>query len=331
LDALADIRAWPKVELHCHLEGAMRPATVRELLRRQHGDKADSIPIQLTGREQSFFDWIPIFHSAIRAVQTEADITRITREAIEDAASNGVIYLELRYAPFFMQEFNGLPAEAIIEAVCEGHRQAASIPTEFILIAQQSGGESECNAIVDLALKYRDQHHQAIDIAGDMTRVPLATYAPIFTRAHDAGLGATVHAGEVAPAYTVRTAVEGLHATRVGHGIRSIEDPSVVDMLKERDILLEVCISSNVQTRVVPSAADHPIRKLSDLGVRVSINTDDPGIQNIDLTGEYDLAMQTFGFTRADLGRFNRDAMRSAFTDEATRKSVIAQLEAAYA
>jgi adenosine deaminase len=334
-----EVRAWPKIDLHCHIEGALRPATVHELYQRNGGRFAgwaleDMLPyIQTTGRETSFFDWLPIFNAFMPAIQTADDMLRVTLEAIEDAYANGVIYLELRYAPFFVTHYNGLAPEAVVEAVGEARRTAAGrwpLPVELILIVQQPGGEAEANAVLDLARRYADQGHRALDIAGDMNRLPLDVYGPIFTRARDAGLGITVHAGEVSGPETVRTAVEDLHATRVGHGIRSIEDPAVIDLLRERDILLEVCVTSNLQTRAAASLEAHPIRGLAEAGVRVSVNTDDPGVSAITLTDEYLLLLNRLSFTRGQIGQFNAEAARGAFTDGRTRDAVQAAIRQAY-
>lgn len=336
----SNVHQWPKLDLHCHLEGAMRPATILDLYRQNHNQHLtstveDIIPlVQINGTEQGFHDWLPLFDTARRAIQTQDDIVRITVEAVEDAARENVVYFELRYSPFFINEVNDLAPEAVVAAAIEGRRQAAArfpdLPVEMILIAQQTGGEAECNAVVDLAEQYRDAGHGSVDIAGDMTRLPLDLYGPIFTRAHDAGLNITVHAGELAPAYTVRTAVEELHASRVGHGIRAIDDPAVVDLLIERDILLEVCITSNLQSRAAPSLAEHPIRALNEAGVKVCINTDDPGISAITLTDEYRLALNKLGFTPEQLGQFNRNAAQAAFTDDITRRRVQEIVNTAY-
>jgi adenosine deaminase len=335
-----EVRGWPKVDLHCHLEGALRPQTVLELLQANRGlhvgdTVEDILPlVQVTGRERSFFDWLPIFNYFMQAIHTQDDLVRVTLEAVEDAARDGVVYLELRYAPFFISGYNGLPPQAIVEAVSAAGEVAAgrfATPVELILIAQQSGGEQECSAVLDLALAHRDRGHRAIDIAGDMTRLPLDLYAPIFTRARDAGLGITVHAGEVAPASTVRTAVVDLHATRIGHGIRSVEDSAVIDLLLERDVLLEVCVTSNLQTRVAASLESHPIRRLVDAGVRVCVNTDDPGVSAITLTDEYVMLLNRLGFPREQFARFNRNAIRSAFTDDGTRAAALAPIERGYA
>lgn len=336
----ADVQQWPKIDLHCHLEGAIRPETILDLYRRNHnrfldGTVEDIRPLaQIDGDETNFFDWLPIFDFVRTAIQTEDDLVRITVEAVEDAAAQNVRYLELRYSPFFITAVNDLVPEAVVEAVAEGRRQAAErVPgthTELILIVEQSGGVPQAESILDLAQRHRADH-RGVDIAGDMTKVPLRDYGPVFTRARDAGLAITVHAGEVAPAESVRAAVEGLHAQRIGHGIRSVEDPAVLRLLRERGTLLEVCVTSNLQTRVTESLEAHPVRALRDAGVRLNINTDDPGISGIDLTDEYLLLLNDLDFTREQFAAFNRDAVDAAFTDDDIKHALHAALAEGYA
>lgn len=330
------VKQWPKVELHRHLEGALRVDTLLDLFQKNHGRhegiSTDELKplVQLTGEEQSFFDWIPIFDYFMPAIQTQDDLKRITIEAVQDAASDGICYLELRYAPFFIAHYNDLAPEAIVEAVQEGLRlaqQNVDLPTELILIAQQSGGEAEAKRIVELAQAY---DHRGVDMAGDMRKLPLDIYAPIFTEARESGLGITIHAGEVAPPESVWVAVTQLHATRIGHGIRSIEDKKLLEMLVERGILLEVCVSSNAQTHVVPSTAEHPIRELMREGVSVCVNSDDPGLQAITLTDEYNLLMREHGFTPQDFWMTNFEASVNAFTNDEVKANIQQTLEAGY-
>ncbi len=330
------INEWPKVELHRHLEGALRLTTLLDLFQKNHKRHMDITVeeleplVQLTGNEQSFFDWIPIFDYFMPALQTEDDLVRIIGEAVEDAAADGICYLELRYAPYFIAHYNDLQPETVVEAISEGLQQAherVDLPTELILIAQQSGGEAEAKHIVELAQQYQ---HSAVDMAGDMRELPLDIYAPIFSAARDAGLGVTIHAGEVAGPDSVWVAITQLHASRIGHGVRAIEDPKLLEMLVERGILLEICPSSNVQTRVVESIAAHPIRQLMLEGVSVCINTDDPSLQDITLTGEYTQLQQVHGFTSNDFWTANFEAINAAFTSEAVKQQVQQKLEAAY-
>lgn len=154
----------------------------------------------------------------------------------------------------------------------------------------------------------------------------MEAYRRAFDRAAEYGLGIMADAGELTSAETVRTAVLDLHATRIGHGICSIDDPGTVDLLIDKEVLLEVCLTSNLHSRVVNTLADHPFDRLAKAGVWVSINSDDPGISAITLTHEYGLVNRLYGYDREALSMLNRRAMLKAFTSEGTRASVQARL-----
>lgn len=321
------LRAWPKVDLHCHLEGAIRPATLFDLYQRNHGAapggslEALRPHIQVTGAETSLFDFLAKFERIMPALKTEADLVQITREAAEDAARDGVVYLELRFSPHFIAEYSGLSPRAATRAVVEGRRQAEAtydLLIELIAIIPQYGGRQVAAETVALAR----EHCAGMDIAGDIRQIGLDAYAPELARAAEAGLGITIHAGEITPAETLVTAVEHLHARRIGHGIRAVDDPQVLAMLIERQILLEVCLSSNLQTRAAASIQTHPFHALRRAGVWVCLNTDDPAISKVTLSDEYRLAQEHLGLGRADLLHMDRRAMAAAFTRADRREQV---------
>jgi len=325
LAAHNEIHRWPKVDLHCHLEGAIRPTTILDLYRKNGGvyKKAsleELLPlIQVTGKEQSLFDFLAKFKTILPAIKTQLDIVRIAQEAIADAYIDGVRYLELRYSPYLLGNSSSLDIQDVVDAVIEGVRlamQQFAIHVEQILIVPQFAGTQVGEEMLRLALDNRSHGVQALDLAGDIRHIGMEAYTAVFQQAHEAGLGITIHAGEAAPAESVRMAIEDLHATRIGHGIRSIEDENVLSLLRERDVLLEVCVTSNLQTRVATSIETHPIRKLIDARVRVSVNTDDPGISNIALTDEYKLLMREKDFDKSLFDALNRDALNAAFTTD---------------
>ena len=318
-----EIKHWPKVDLHCHLEGSIRPTTVHELYRKNGGAHKEStleelLPlIQVTGKEQNLFDFLAKFKTIFPAIKTQDDLVRITQEAIEDAYNDGVIYLELRYSPHLLSNYSGMLTQDVADAVIAGVNQAVqsyAIHVEQILIIPQIAGPQVGEEILQLALDNYSRGVRALDLAGDHREIGMEAYTAVFQQASEAGLGVTIHAGEAAPAESVRMAVENLHATRIGHGIRSIEDENVVALLRERNVLLEVCVTSNLQTHVASSIDAHPIRKLIEAGVRISINTDDPAISNITLSDEYLMLMQELNFEKSLFQTLNRDALTAAFT-----------------
>jgi adenosine deaminase len=331
------IQHWPKVDLHCHLEGAIRPATLLELYRQNGGRFArasleELLPwVQVTGAETSLFDFLNKFQDIMPALQREADWQRATVEAIEDAWQDGVIYLELRFCPHFIAEFSPLKPHEAVEAVLAGKESAERrfpIKVELILIVPQYGGEQIAEEALELAQAYRSRGVQALDVAGDIRQLGLDIYVPVFRRAASDGLQITLHAGEVTPAGTVRLAVEDMFASRIGHGIRSVDDPGVMRMLIERGVLLEVCVSSNLQTRAAQSLAEHPIHRLLEAGVPLCVNTDDPGISRITLTSEYELLQKEAGYTAGTFKDLNLQAIQAAFTTPEVKSSIRSKLEA---
>ena len=328
------MQGLPKVELHRHLEGAVRPSTVLDLFRKNHREYVDTplceiLPrIQITGSERSLSDFLAKFEFFMPCIQTASDISRITSEAIEDCAADGIIYAELRFSPAFIRRLTGLSYSEAVEAVLEGARVAAvhDIAVNFILIVPQPEGERVAWDTVRLAADYLSNGVTGVDIADDTRARGLSEYVRPMAWARANGLGVTIHAGEADGPSSVRVAVEQLGAARIGHGVRSIEDDRVIEMLADRGTLLEVCPTSNVHTQVAPSIREHPLPKLIERGVRVCLNTDDPGISSITLTGEYELVHETFGLSRADLSSMNVCAARYAFAGDEQRAALLERL-----
>jgi len=326
----ASMRNLPKVELHRHLEGAIRPATILDLFRKNRREYLDTplceiLPrIQIQGYERSLADFLAKFEFFMPCIQTSSDISRITAEAIEDCAGDGIVYAELRFSPAFIRRLTGLSYSEAVEAVLEGARGAGpAISVNFILIIPQPEGERVAWDTVRLAADYLSNGVTGVDIADDTRALGLEEYVRPMAWARANGLGVTVHAGEAEGPSSVRVAVEQLGAARVGHGVRSIEDDRVVQMLVDRGTLLEVCPTSNVHTQAAPSIRRHPLPRLIERGVPVCLSTDDPGISNITLTGEYTLAQETFGLSRADLALMNVRAARYAFAGSEQRAALM--------
>jgi len=328
-----DMRRFPKVELHRHLEGAVRPATILDLFRKNRREYLDTplceiLPrIQITGAERSLADFLAKFEFFMPCIHTASDISRITAEVIEDCANDGIVYAELRFSPAFIRRLTGLSYSEAVEAALEGARGAGrAIPVNFILIVPQPEGERVAWDTVRLAADYLSNGVTGVDIADDTRALGLEEYVRPMAWARANGLGVTIHAGEAEGPSSVRVAVEQLGATRIGHGVRSIEDDRVIEMLVERGTLLEVCPTSNVHTQAAPSIREHPLPKLIERGVSVCLSTDDPGISNITLTGEYTLVQEAFELSRADLALMNVRAARHAFAGDEQRAALMERL-----
>jgi adenosine deaminase len=307
------------IDLHRHLEGALRVSTTLELAHKYgHPLAAADDPEQLLvargplGGLLPFLDKVDAAPSAFRALD---DWQRAARECVEDAAADGLDYLEIRFSPAMIALETGLDPEAVIDAVADGTRAAShetGLPVGLIGIILRDLGPGRGEAQMATLLSRRDLLC-AVDIAGNEAGVPAAEFASAFKLARDAGLHVTVHAGEAAGPFSVWDAVKHLGAERIGHGIRAVEDPALLEHLAAHGITLEVSLTSNVHTSSTPGYADHPVRRLLAAGVPVALCTDDPRTSGITLSGEYRLAAPQAGLSEADLARIRHYAREAAF------------------
>jgi adenosine deaminase len=323
---------YPLVELHRHLDGNVRIETVLDLARR-HGLALPAWTVeglrpyvQILEREPSLVAFIAKFELLRRVVVDYDAVRRIVRENLEDAAREGIDYIELRFSPCFMAESHGLDPFGVVEAACDALAAAADLPVraKLIVIISRHYGPETGRTELATAIRCRDRGVVALDLAGDEAHFPGDLFVRHFAEAKDAGLHVVAHAGEAAGAASVRQAVLGLGAERIGHGIRALEDPAVVDLLRERRIPLEVCPTSNVHTSTVPSLAAHPLPHLLRRGLAVTLNTDDPSISGIDLAHEYRVAQEQLGLSDADLRRLQENALEHAFLTAGERAALLA-------
>ncbi|HEX9945470.1 MAG TPA: adenosine deaminase [Thermoanaerobaculia bacterium] len=324
---------YPLVELHRHLDGNVRTETVLDLARR-HGINlpawtAEELRphVQITRREPSLMDFIAKF-ALLRRVMADYDaVRRIVRENLEDAAREGIDYVELRFSPYFMGEEHGLDTFGIVEAACDALEEARGripVKAKLIGIISRHYGPEIGRIELAAAIRGRDRGVVALDLAGDEANFPGGLFVRHFQEARDAGLRTIAHAGEASGAESVRQAVLELGAERIGHGIRAVEDPAVLDLLAGRRVPLEVCPTSNLHTSTVPDYRSHPLPGLLRRGLRVTLNTDDPGISGIDLAHEYRVAAGELGLTEVELRRLQENAVEAAFLTSGERAELLA-------
>ena len=309
------------IDLHRHLDGSVRLETVLDLAAR-HGIElpADNIEdlrphVQVTESEAGLMAFIARF-KYLTAVMVDAEACRrIAFENVEDAAGEGIGYIELRFSPAFMAETHCLDTAEVVEAVVDGIKagaRASGIEARAIGILSRSYGVAQCMEELDALLNFRSDL-VAVDLAGDEQRFPAGLFKDHFRRVHRAGLAVTVHAGEADGPASVRSAIDDLGAERIGHGFRSIEDPDLVELLARRGIGLEICLTSNLHIGAVESYVSHPARQLLEAGVTLNLNTDDPGISGIDLPHEYAMAAPAAGLSGENLRTIRENARRMAF------------------
>ena len=331
-DAAQDQANWawlPKVHLHIHLEGALRLQTVIELAEK-HGlaetaATDDPRGYYLTAEPfENLSALLDRFGRSQRVLRDLADVERVAFECVEDAHRDRVVALELRYAPSFLSGGHSYSWDDALDAVRAGverARKAYPVEVGLLCIAVGAAGPESVRDTVDFLLRRRDAFI-GFDCAG--AELDLAQWAPDFARVRAAGIPATCHAAEDLGACPSngRVAVDVLGAVRVGHGLQILRDPGSLAAVLEKRAVLEVSVSSNYLTSAVPSLAAHPARELWNKGVRITVNSDDPGIMDLTLSGEYAVWQDVLGFSDAELVQCNLTALAASFLPAATKKRV---------
>jgi len=326
---LDSIRRAPKVLLHDHLDGGLRPQTVIELA---DASGYRGLPTTDVAKLATWFAsaadsgslerYLETFAHTCGVMQDEAALVRVAAEAVEDLASDGVVYAEVRYAPELFQE-RGLTLEQIVEAVQEGfrlgERRAAEaghrIRIGTLLCAMRQNARSL--EIAELAVRYRDVGVVGFDIAGPEAGFPPTRNLDAFEYLRQQNAHFTIHAGEAFGLPSIWEAIQHCGAERLGHGVRIVDDIKVLGRLasyvRDRRIPLEMCPSSNLQTGAAPSVAEHPIGLLARLRFRVTVNTDNRLMSHCSMSSEMATLVDTFGYAWEDLQWFTVNAMKSAF------------------
>lgn len=307
------LRRLPKAELHLHLEGSIEPETLHEL------DPATPIEeFRALYRYADFNAFLQAFGVVGKRLRTPADYALITRRLLERLEAQNVRYAEIIIAAGVVlwkgQEF------APIYAAIRDEARTSPVEAHWILDAVRQFGADHVQAVAELAAERVHDGVVAFGIGGSEERGPAAWFSKAFAFARSAGLRLTAHAGESAGPESIRNAL-ALGAERIGHGIAAVQDPSLMRELRERDVPLEICITSNLVTGVVKRLEDHPIRRLFDAGVPITLNTDDPAMFGCSLTGEYGLAARTFGFNEEELVRIAENGFRYGFRSGERRAS----------
>lgn len=324
----AFLQRMPKIDLHRHLEGSLRLQTLAEIAI-EHGIDLPAYSIeelrlyvQVTDEEPDFHRFLAKFRLLRRFYRSREAVERIAYEAVADAAADNIRYLELRFNPVALSRAQRFSLADVTEWVTDTIAHAQEDHNITVRLILQIGRDESLRTaaeIVELALAYRDRGVVGIDLAGDEINYPPHRFAPLFHRAWQEGLGITVHAGEAGSAENVRDAIRLLHASRIGHGVRTIENSDVVQFVHEHGVVLEVCPTSNLQTGVVRTFSMHPLPDLIALGLAVTVNTDDPSVSDTTLTDEYLVAMTAIGLNLEQIREAVFTAVDAAFIPEEER------------
>jgi len=334
--SLNTYRALPKVELHRHLEGSLRLDTMLDIAN-QHGIVIPADVLRLSTLVQiqeedkfTFQNFLSKFNTLRLFYRSPDAIHRITREAIEDAATDNVKYLELRFTPVALSRAERFPLHDVIDWVMTSSKEAAKKHNIMVkLIASVNRHESAelAEQVAWLAADHVDDGLVALDLAGNEAEFPSAPFYGIFKEAKQAGLHVTIHAGEWGPAAHIKEAIEELGAERIGHGVRVLEDESIAALARERNTAFEVCIMSNYQSGVAETLEAHPLMKMFEAGINVTINTDDPSISRITLSHEYYTACDELHMPQFTLKERIIAAAQAGFLPENEKEKLVSQLK----
>ena len=324
----------PKVELHLHLEGAAPPAFVRGLAAEQKIDISGIFDERGNYAYTDFWHFLKVYEAATSVLTTPADYARLTRAVLAESAASGVVYSECFLSPDFCggrdvgawREY----LHAIREAAEEAERRDG-ITLRGIVTPIRHFGPEKAREVALCAAETAGDWLVGFGLAGDEKVGRPRDFAWSFDCAREAGLRLTCHAGEWGGPDSVRDAVRDLRVERIGHGVRAIEDPALVDELAEAGIVLEVCPGSNVALKLYPNFRAHPIEERLERGVKVTVSTDDPPFFHTTMAREYDMLAEAFGWDDGVFRKIADTSIRAAFCTEGTRDKILKRLEKAHA
>lgn len=322
----------PLVDLHRHLDGNVRVKTIWEL-GLQHGIAlpADSIEalapfVQIQGKETDLVAFLKKLDWMVAVLADLDAVKRVAYENVVDAKLSGLDYAELRFSPYYMAMNHNLPIQGVVEAVIDGVRSATKehdVKINLIGIMSRSFGQEKCRLELEGLLAHKDKI-VAMDLAGDERGFPGDLFTEHFKRVRDADLQITAHAGEADGPESMWQAINVLGATRIGHGVNAVRDPKLMEYLVKHGIGIESCPTSNLHTSTVADYAAHPFTTFLDAGVLIGLNTDDPGVSNIDINHEYRIAKSELGLTEQQLVQVQRNGVDMAFLSDSERKALYA-------
>jgi adenosine deaminase len=312
----------PKIDLHRHLEGAVRLGTIVEIAgqfdldlpRDEENLRRQVQVLPNDSRNHEFF--LKRFRVIRKIFQSAEVIRRIVREAIEDAAADNVKYLELRFTPAALTQTVGFPLDEatdwVIEAASEAQRDF-SIKVGLIASVNRHEDPRIAASVFEIVQDRSGEGVLGIDLAGDELQASMMPFKPVFEGAKSQGLGITIHAGEWAGAQNVREAILEMGADRIGHGVRVMDNPEIIELARDRGVCFEVSLSSNLLTGAVNSIDEHPLLAMIQAGLRLTLTTDDPSIFGTTLSKEYALAIEHFQLSEESLKAMVMTAVQSSF------------------
>ena len=336
----AFITALPKAELHCHLDGSLRPARLLELLRPLstqnphlnlpvHSEAALLKALHAGAIQGDLGTYLRAFDLPLLALQTREALHVAVMDLLEDAQKDGVVHLEIRFCPALHTQ-NGLTADAVLSEVCQSAEQAGTknnMSVGVIVCALRSRSAQESAMLAKLAVKYSEKYYVSFDFAGQELNNSLVIHQEALSIIKKNKISCTIHAGEAAGPESVVEALSTGVAARIGHGTRSNEDAALLEKLAEDKILLEVCLSSNLQTGTIASLKAHPLRQFLQADVPFTLCTDNRLVSATNLVREYEIAASTFALSRTELIQIARMGIEHAFIEPEKQRKLLDELD----
>ncbi len=304
----------PKAELHLHLEGSIEPATLLELRQRHGMDGASLAEVEQLYDYADFAGFLRAFKDVTGHLRTPEDYELITYRLMEHLKAQNIVHAEVTVSVgvclWRKQDF-----PAIFEGLERGRQRGEKdfgVSLLWIFDAIRQFGAAKADKVLDLAIQFRDRNVVAFGIGGDERQGPPELFPEVYARAADHGLHLTAHAGESAGPESIWGALN-LKAERIGHGLHAGQDPELIEKLSERQVPLEICVTSNLKTGCCPELAQHPVRRYFDAGLMLTLATDDPAMFHTSLIAEYELVQKTFGFSGEHLRELARNSFEASF------------------
>ena len=320
----------PKTEIHIHLEGAIRTGTIIDIAK-EYNLKLPSYEASELDKHVKVYDQMRDLETVLEAfaifqnsITSPEVVERIAWELFEDSARQNIKLFEVRFSPDWAFHGHNLDWDACLEGLLRARSRAEAefdMAIGYIAITSRGMGAESCVKTVDWAIRHRG-HILGVDLADGELLYPMGDFVKPILQARDAGLKVTIHTGEDTPASAVINTIQTFQPHRIGHGIHSIEDMKAIELIRERDITLEVNPWSNYLTNSVRKIEEHPLKKLFDLGVKVTINSDDPEVLETNLNNEYRIAHEVLGMSMDEIATCNRNAYEASFISEDEKKRI---------
>ncbi|MBD9519693.1 adenosine deaminase [Ensifer sp. ENS02] len=316
-----------KAELHCHIEGATPPELALAQAEK-YGVDTSAIIRDKAYVWEDFTSFVKCYDAIASLFKTEEDYALLAEAYLTELAEAGTSYSEIIVSPDHGNTI-GLGAHAYLEGLAAGMeaaRQKTGIESRMLITGIRHLGPESVIKTAEFAARREHKLVTGFNLAGEERMHKVADFARAFDIVRDAGLGLTIHAGELSGAFSVRDALDHVRPSRISHGVRAIEDADLVRRLADEGVVLEVCPGSNISLQVFPDFASHPLRALHEAGVRVTLNSDDPPFFHTSLAQEYDIASAVMGFSDDEINGMTRTAIEAAFVDEATRQRLLTRI-----